>query len=592
MAQKTPSWLRPLATGLAILIAGLLLAGMLAVPYRASRPPHGYDQARLHWNTKNTTRFAGADLAETAALVSRAVYPALAAASAPQVVILYPPEDWQAGLQAAPLLRPLGGLLLPATDRVAAEITRLDPGGAAALDGARVLLAGGLAAPDGVSGTRPLAAAEIATLLADAGAPPQRALLVDGDDPATALLAAPWAAYAADLVVFDATQVPAGLPVYTLGAATLAGAAGAIGGATPAQVAVNFASYAAPDDANFGWGMNANTQTGYRAYTLARLDSPATALLAANLAVRGKPGPLLWTEEQALPQVVNNYVWSQRAAFWVTPAEGPFHHFWILGDTAAISFPAQGQADYAVEIGPYMGKGAGLSGIEMLATAWIVLGIASAAWILFHQAKFLPGQMWLMGLAWPLLALMLGPFGLLFYYLAYNRPILKHGEMVMWDRPLWLQGLAATASAVGFGASLMVASGFVATLLGLPLIPSQGPLFFLGSPMILVMILNYVVAVLISWLVFQTPMLAQFTGQTYGATLGQALPLVLASMTAAALAMNPGMWWWMMSKLPMMPTEESILWFGVMFTTALLAFLLAWPLNYVLVRRGQKSGLM
>jgi hypothetical protein len=63
-------------------------------------------------------------------------------------------------------------------------------------------------------------------------------------------------------------------------------------------------------------------------------------------------------------------------------------------------------------------------------------------------------------------------------------------------------------------------------------------------------------------------------------------------MTAAALAMNPGMWWYMMNKIPMMPTEESILWFGVMFTTGFLAFLMAWPVNYVLVRRHRKSGLM
>ncbi|HSO27289.1 MAG TPA: DUF4396 domain-containing protein, partial [Anaerolineales bacterium] len=68
--------------------------------------------------------------------------------------------------------------------------------------------------------------------------------------------------------------------------------------------------------------------------------------------------------------------------------------------------------------------------------------------------------------------------------------------------------------------------------------------------------------------------------------------MVLLSMTAAALAMNPGMWWLMMSKIPMMPTEESILWFGVMFFTGFLAFLMAWPLNYVLVRLQRKSGMM
>lgn len=316
------------------------------------------------------------------------------------------------------------------------------------------------------------------------------------------------------------------------------------------------------------------------------------ALLSANLAVRGKPGPLLWSGEQEIPQAVNNYLWSQRAAFWVTPAEGPFHHTYVLGDTAKISFPAQSQADYAVEIGPYRGKGVGLSGVDMMAAAWVVLGLASALWIAFHSAKFIPEQSWTLRLAWPLLALLIGPFGILPYYLAYNRPVIQQGEMTMWDRPLWLQGLVATVSAVGFGAAIMVTSGYISTLLGLPLFPAEGPLFLLGAPMILLMIINYVTAVLISWPLFQTPMLAMFYGISYRQALPKALPMVLISMTAAALAMNPAMWWLMMYNLPMMPTEESILWFGVMFFTSFLALLLAWPFNYGLVRAQRKSGLM
>lgn len=119
-----------------------------------------------------------------------------------------------------------------------------------------------------------------------------------------------------------------------------------------------------------------------------------------------------------------------------------------------------------------------------------------------------------------------------------------------------------------------------------------GNFFWLGTSMILVMIINYVVAVLVSWLLYQTPMIAMFYGVSYGAALGKALPVVLISMLAAAIAMNPSMWYYMMSNVPMMPSEESILWFGAMFFTVLLAFLVAWPFNYVFVRRQWKSGLM
>lgn len=579
-----PNWLRPVSTITTILLAAVLIAGVLAIPYHATRSPEGYDQPRLHLNTKNSTRFAGPDLAGVAAAVSQAVYPSVDADSRPRAVMVYSPDDWRSGLLATSLLRPLKAVLLPDSPDVAQEIQRLGAG--------RVILLNGAGQENGVVGES-LNAEQLLQLRRSTGEPPRHAILVDPDDPGTALLAAPWAAFSGDLVLFDPGAAPQDLPLYALGDAHEVKNAKRISASDPAHTAVKFASFDDPENPLFGWGFNADSLTGYRAYILAPQADPALALLSANLAVRGKPGPLLWAGERALPGAVNNYLWTQRAAFWITPAEGPFHHFFILGAENKISFPAQGQADYAVEIGPYLGKGVGMSGIDLLAAAWVMLGIASAGWITFHQAKYLPIQNWVMSLAWPLLALLCGPFGILFYFLAYNRSILRHGGMVMWDRPLWLQGMVATASAVGFGATLMIVAGFVAFFFGVPLFPGRLPvLFLLGTPMILVMILNYIVAVLVSWFFFQTPMLARFYGQPYRQTLWKALPMVLVSMTAAALAMNPSMWWLMMSKIPMMPVEESILWFGVMFFTGFLAFLLAWPFNYVLVRLQRKPGLM
>ena len=587
---NTPSWLKPLGTVVAVLIVALLLAGAVAVPYRSTRSLEGYEQPRVHFNTKNSTRFNGASTAETAALVARAVYPAASETTRPDVIILYDEADWQGGLLATPLLKPLNALLLP--DTVSSDaLSELNPAGSEALDGAQLLLVNDATAPDSNLTLQGLTSGAVTGLLEAAGAPPRHVIVVNADDPATALLAAPWAAYSGDLIVFDAAEAPAGLPRYALGNVAV-GDARQIGGNSPATTAVAFAGYEDPENPLFGWGMNAASLSGYRAYTLAPAGQPAVALLSANLARRGKPGPLFWSEAQELPQVINNYFFSQRAAFWVTPSEGPFHHFYVLGNTQAISFPAQSQADYAVEIGPYFQKGVGAGPLDMLAAVWVLLGLASAAWIVFHEVKFLPHQHWVMRLAWPLLALMIGPFGIPLYWLAYNRLIIKRGDMVMWDRPLWLQGMAATASAVGFGGLIMVASGFITTLFGLPLIPARGPLFWLGTPMILVMIINYVVAVLVSWPLYQTPMIAMFHGVSYQEALPRALPVVLASMAAAALAMNPGMWWLMMSKAPMMPTEESILWLGTMFFSVFLAFLVAWPFNYLFVRQRRKAGLM
>lgn len=585
-----PGWLKPVAVTVAALTVGILLAGMVGAPYRFVQPPHGYDQPRVHFNTKNSTRFYSANTSETAVLVGRAVYPATLPANTPDVIILYQEGDWQGGLAAAALLRPLNALLLP--DSVPANaLTAFNPAGRADLGGAQLLLVNDAAAPDNALAAQAISSADVLDLLVAVGAPPRHVIIADAGDPAMALLAAPWVAYSGDLVVFAPTDAPAELPHYALGDVATEGAK-RIGNDSINATAVAFATYDDPDVPLFGWGMNADSLTGYRAYTIAPAGEFDTALLSANLARRGKPGPLFWSEDHTLPQAVNNYFFSQRAAFWVTPSEGPFHHFYILGDTGAISFPAQSQADYAVEIGPYFMKGFAMGPYDMLAVTWLVLGLASALWIAFHEIKFLPRQNWVMRLVWPLLAFMIGPFGIPLYVLAYKRPVVQQGQMTMWDRPLWLQGMVATASAVGFGGLLMVATGFLVTLFGMPLFPLTGFFFWLGTPMILIMIINYVVAVLISWPLYQTPMIAMFHGISYREALPKALPVVLISMLAAAIAMDPAMWYYMMSNMPMMPNEESILWFGTMFFTVFLAFLVAWPFNYLFVRRQRKSGMM
>ena len=420
---KQPGWLQPLASAAALLIAAILIAAVVAVPLRFITAPQGYDQpTRIHWNTKNTTRFMGENRAALAAQVSQAVYPATQAENTPSVVLLYAPDDWQLALQAAALLRPLNAVLLPAETDVAEEIVRLSPRGSEQLDGARVVTLGQAQSPGGAD--LALDAAGMAGVRSRIGFPPRHAILVDPNDPDMALLAAPWSAYSGDQVVFDPADAPQGVPLYALGNVAAPQGTPRIVGPDPAATAVAFAKYEDPQNPLFGWGMDADTLTGYRAYTLALPEDPATAVLSANLVRRGKAGPLLWAGSAVLPIPTNDYLWSQRAGFWVTPSEGPFHHVYVLGGLNAITFPAQSQADYALEMGPYKGKGAGMSGVDMLAAVWVVFGMASAAWIFFHEHKFLPHQNWVLRLAWPLAAFILGPFAIGLYVLAYNQPLI------------------------------------------------------------------------------------------------------------------------------------------------------------------------
>jgi len=359
---KVPPWFKILAVTFCGLMVAVLLGAALSVPYRWIRDeePSGNDMPRSHYNTKNSTRFTGGTVPETAVLVAQAIYPGTTNANSPDLLIFYDDADWRGGLAAAPLVRSLNALLLPAS-AAASLPADFAVNGSERFGGVESLLVDGATIEDNRFSTEALSSNDVAAVLRENGTAPRHAILVNGDNPVTAVLAAPWAAYSGDLIVFDAGDVPADTPVYALGAVD-AGEdeiAGRIGSGNAATTAVEFATF--EDEANplFGWGFNADSLTGYRGFIIAPEGEPGMGLLGANLARRGKPGPLFWSPQEALPQVVYNYFFSQRAAFWVTPSEGPFHHFYVLGDTNAISFPAQGEADYSVEIGPYFQKGVG-----------------------------------------------------------------------------------------------------------------------------------------------------------------------------------------------------------------------------------------
>ena len=74
--MNQPPWLKPLGVAVAVMLAGLIAAGILWVVFASTKPPEGYHQSRLTWQTKNTTRLDGADAGQVAQSVSRALYPA------------------------------------------------------------------------------------------------------------------------------------------------------------------------------------------------------------------------------------------------------------------------------------------------------------------------------------------------------------------------------------------------------------------------------------------------------------------------------------------------------------------------------------
>ncbi|MGI9091104.1 MAG: hypothetical protein ACR2GG_08380 [Gemmatimonadaceae bacterium] len=308
-----------------------------------------------------------------------------------------------------------------------------------------------------------------------------------------------------------------------------------ISGRTPERNAISFAEFQ-DAETDFGWG---HTGRGPRAYAnmnsmLVSSDRWQDAIAAAHLArSTGKSGPLLLTHGRQLPAAVESYFWRLRPAYANTPAEGPYSNVWIVGSFARIPYMAQARADYAEEIEQYMTLGDSvLSGLEGLTLAWLAFAIASAIWIAYHAGRRAPEIMPMMRAAWVLFALMLGPVALCWYIGSYNkRPMMRmkgpsrgdtqgaeHAKgagqgdqaptkmMMMWERPLWARVVSATVMMFAFDMMLMVIVIFMLAYIGFPIIQANGPLYWTGTSMFLMMVAMYVVALVIMLLVFHTPM--------------------------------------------------------------------------------------
>jgi hypothetical protein len=603
----------------AALIALFMAATLIVIARRALGAAEPSDQRnRVTWNQKNATRVGGARDDETAALVRQVAYPATRPDNSPRLLVMVP-ADWRLALAATPLIaRPVSAALVfadeAATDgTLGSPPTRLTVGAdASAGDEGRI--AGDPAA---------VAAALDARLAREVGMVSRGVIVVAAD--ADARWALPAGAYAArtgtPILFVTRREVPAAT------AAALQRRAGSVrilvlgredavpeavvrqlarfgrvtrgAGDSYAANAVRFAEFR-DEAADIGWGRGSRSPGQWTSFNaiLVNGDRWQDGVVAAHLARAGKSGPLLFTERERLPAVVDNYLWRQRPAFAATPAEGPFNHLWVVGSFSRVGYLPQAWADYSQEIEQYMTLGdSAASGFEVLAIGWVALSIASAFWILYHARRRLPDVMPMMKAAWFVFALLLGPVALAFYVQSYHRvPKVRASDgMVTWQRSVWGQTVSATVMMFGFDMMLMVLAVFALAYFGFPIVRSGGPLYILGSSMFLMMVLMYVVALVLMVLVFHTPMtMHERKIGSYAKALVVGFPVMAATMTIESLGMMPTMWWAQMAYLPgmQMPTEDEITMWATLLMAVAVGFLVVLPFNYWMVKRGAKSGAM
>lgn len=147
----------------------------------------------------------------------------------------------------------------------------------------------------------------------------------------------------------------------------------------------------------------------------------------------------------------------------------------------------------------------------------------------------------------------------------------------------------------GYGAPLMIVIGYLFVYFGFPLFFGEwadGWEFIFGAGMPLMMIGMYVFAVLLAWPLAQLPMRSMMSGESGWSVAWSALKVTALSMAAVSLGMMTINWWMMMWHLKMMPKEDETLWFGSMWLASAIGFLIAWPLNWPMVRGRLKPGTM
>lgn len=585
--------MRKITVIVALIIAFFILFVPGYILWLTWRPPEPIP-AMITPNTTNTSRFLASDPADLSNEIANALFPE-AGNNAPGGTIRVPADNWQAGVAAAPLIRWVNGPLI------------MDEGSTVRVESSIQNAPGEFAESDSAA----LAASVDATTATISGSLTTNVLLVS-EDPGFAIPAAYWAAQSGDAVLFASDELPEATRealsrrngearIYTLGVDGAAlgldefGTYKNLSANNNITAALEMAEFY-DEDNDFGWGFELNN-FGWRVnahynFVLANQELPEMAIAGVSLGRFGKFGPLLWTDRDRIPTLVNQYLWKAKTEYYTNPVEGPFNHAWILGDYDIIDSVVQGRTNTSQEISEYRSQGDyGLSGLEMLLVVWIVAGIVSAIWLVLYSWRRLPQISTMMLVTWGLLGLVFGPVGVWIYSMSYDQaPWRKDGMMASWQRPSFNAVMAASAMNRGFDGPLMLVISWIVTFLGLPLVVFQGPWFWLGNSMMWGIYISYFGALLLHWLVMHAGMFMMGSDRSYGQAVKRAFLPAFVSMTAMAVGMMGFMWWIQMVNLGSMPDDDELLWWGTTVLSIAVGWLVALPFDALLVKHDIQPG--
>ena len=213
--------------------------------------------------------------------------------------------------------------------------------------------------------------------------------------------------------------------------------------------------------------------------------------------------------------------------------------------------------------------------IDYFVAAWLILAVASAAYVAWDQFTFNPEPP-VMKWGFVLVTLYMGPLGLLLYVLTDKEP--RPGEHEAFTAPLWKQGVGSTIHCVAGDATGIILAAVVTATLGLP--------------MWIDLIVEYVAGFAFGLFVFQALFMQKIMGGSYWENVKKSFLPEFISMNFMMAAMAPVMAFLMMGRdmRAMEPTE--LLFWGVMSLGVIVGFICAYPANVWMVASRLKHGLM
>jgi len=213
--------------------------------------------------------------------------------------------------------------------------------------------------------------------------------------------------------------------------------------------------------------------------------------------------------------------------------------------------------------------------VDYFLLIWFVLAASSTAYVAIDQFRNNP-EPTVMRWGFILITLYMGPFGLLLYVLADKEP--RPGTHEEFIKPLWKQGIGSTIHCIAGDATGIIAAAVITAALGLP--------------MKIDLIVEYLAGFSFGLFIFQSLFMKSMMGGTYWENVRKSFLPEFISMNFMMAAMAPVMSFLMMGRdMRAMEPAQFIFW-GVMSLGVAAGFVMAYPVNVWMVKRGLKHGLM